>query len=92
MSYEVPNKTGYFIFSKSNCPACVEIKKYLPKAVYVNCDKYLEEDMDGFLDYVWAMCGDKYPRTFPMVFHDGKYIGNLGDIIYLNNFTLDADF
>ena len=71
MSYILPSKEGYFIYSKSNCPACVEVKKLLPTATFVNCDKYLEDDVDEFLDHVWSICGNKFPRTFPMVFHEG---------------------
>jgi glutaredoxin len=92
MSYIFPNKKGYFIYSKSNCPACDEVKKLLPDAVYVNCDKYLQDDVDEFLDHVWGLCGNIFPRTFPMVFSDGHYVGNLGDVKYLENFTLDATF
>jgi len=91
MSYTPPSNTGYFIYSKSNCPQCVEAKQLLPKAKVMLCDAYLE-DPDEFLDYVWSMCGDKYPRSFPMIFLDGKYIGTLQDAKYLENFTLDADF
>ena len=92
MSYVSPAKKGYFIYSKSDCPACEKVKELLPEASYVNCDKYLQEDVDEFLDFVWSMCGNKYPRTFPMIFHDGHYVGNLGDVEYLENFKLDCDF
>lgn len=92
MSYKSPTKKGYFIYSKSDCSACVEAKKLLPEAVSVNCDEYLKGDVDEFLDYVWSLCGDKYPRTFPMIFNDGHYVGNLSDVQYLENFSLDSTF
>ncbi len=92
MSYKSPTKKGYFIYSKSDCPACVEAKKLLPEAISVNCDEYLKGDVDEFLDYVWSLCGDKYPRTFPMIFNDGHYVGNLSDVQYLENFSLDSTF
>ena len=91
MSYKYPSTNGYFIYSKSNCPACDEAKKLLPKARHVNCDDYLK-DADEFLDFVWSMCGDKYPRSFPMIFLDGNFVGGVQDVKYLENFTLDADF
>lgn len=91
MSYTKPSQTGYFIYSKSNCPACVEAKKLLPEAIQVNCDEYLN-DADEFLDFVWGMCGDKYPRSFPMIFLDGNYVGTVEDVRYLENFNLEAEF
>lgn len=92
MSYRSPTKKGYFIYSKSDCAACVEAKKLLPEAVSVNCDEYLKGDVDEFLDHVWSLCGDKYPRTFPIIFNDGEYVGNLSDVQYLENFSLDSTF
>ena len=92
MSYTYPTKKGYFMYSKSDCPTCDEAKKLLPDAVSVNCDEYLKGDVDEFLDHVWSLCGDKYPRTFPMIFNDGHYVGNLSDVQYLENFSLDATF
>ena len=86
MSYKAPSNKGYFIYSKSNCPQCVEAKKLLPKADHVNCDDYLK-DADEFLDFVWSMCKEKYPRSFPMIFLDGNYVGGVNDV-----FTLDSDF
>lgn len=91
MSYTKPSKKGYFIYSKSNCPSCDEAKKLLSKANHVNCDEYLE-DTDAFLDFVWGMCGDKYPRSFPMIFLDGNYVGGLQEVQSLENFNLNAEF
>ena len=91
MSYIKPCKNGYFIYSKSNCPSCDEAKKLLSKANHVNCDEYLE-DTDAFLDFVWGMCGDKYPRSFPMIFLDGNYVGGLQEVQSLENFNLNAEF
>tara|TARA_Y100000589_G_C26775320_1_gene475515 strand:+ start:103 stop:378 length:276 start_codon:yes stop_codon:yes gene_type:complete len=91
MSYTKPSKNGYFIYSKSNCPSCEEAKKLLSEANHVNCDEYLE-DVDEFLEFVWGMCGDKYPRSFPMIFLDGNYIGGLQEVKSLENFNLNAEF
>lgn len=92
MSYVQPSTTGYFIYSKSDCPACDETKKLLPKAKFVNCDTYLEADVDEFLDFVWSKCKDKYPRSFPMIFFEGNYIGGIADIQYMKNFNMDDTF
>jgi glutaredoxin len=40
----------------------------------VNCDAYLEENRDGFLQFIRAMTGKNH-KTFPMVFFDGEFIG-----------------
>lgn len=71
MSYEKPGK-GYFIYTKSQCPSCTEMKQKLPDATYINCDTYLE-DVDDFLDFLDTIT-DKSPTTFPMVFLNGTYV------------------
>lgn len=94
--YQEPAKTGYTIYSKTNCPACVEAKKLLKDATVINCDKYLEEDVDEFLDFIWCVVDlenkkeNRYPRTFPMIFQGKTYVGNLEE--FKNTFTLQAEF
>lgn len=83
--YIKPTK-GYTIYTKSLCPSCTEVKKLLPNAKYVNCDKYLEE-VDDFLDFIWSLT-DKNPTSFPMVFKDGEYIGGYKEVA----FTMNAEF
>lgn len=83
--YIKPTK-GYTIYTKSLCPSCTEVKKILPHAKYVNCDKYLEE-VDDFLDFIWSLT-DKTPTSFPMVFKDGEYIGGYKEVA----FTMNAEF
>ena len=73
MQYQKPDK-GYYIYTKSQCPSCTEMKGKLPDAVYINCDEYLT-DVDAFLDFLDTIT-DEGPTTFPIVFLDGKYISS----------------
>ena len=70
--YSVP-KSGYTIYSKSQCNYCDKVKDKIPEAYVVDCDEYLE-DVDEFLDFMGTLT-DKNPTSFPMVFYDGEYVG-----------------
>jgi len=78
MDEYVQPKEGYTVYTKSNCPGCVKVKKLLPDAHYVNCDEYLE-DVDGFLDFIESITA-KGPTKFPMVFLDKTYIGGADSV------------
>ena len=65
---------GYFIYTKSNCKYCKNVKKLVPNARIVNSDDYLKENRDNFLEFVDKLSGKK-PRTFPMVFLNKRFIG-----------------
>ena len=67
-----PPTTGYTIYTKSQCPACVEVKKLLPEATIIDCDRYLVEDVDEFLDFMWSLPKASGITSFPMVFKDGN--------------------
>lgn len=72
VGYKRP-RSGYTIYSKSQCNYCDKLKEKMPDAYIINCDEYLEE-VDEFLDFIGTLT-DKNPTTFPMVFHDGQFIG-----------------
>jgi len=76
-SYPLP-KHEYTIYTKSKCGYCARVKGILPKADVILCDDYLERDRDGFLAFMDVVSMNK-PRTFPMVFHKGQYIGGYED-------------
>jgi glutaredoxin len=50
-----PKPIGFTIYSKSGCPNCTRIKKILTENnetfVEINCDEYLIEDKESFLDH-----------------------------------------
>lgn len=83
-------KEGYTIYCKSQCPACEKTKSLLPSATIVNCDTYLIEGVDEFLDFMWSLPMAGTARLFPMIFKDGKYIGGYSEIS--NQFNKDVSF
>jgi glutaredoxin len=95
--FEKPNLTGYTIYSKSGCPNCLKVKKYLKEmnaAVYIiDCDEYLIENKEEFLKFIEEMA-KKSVRIFPIVFFEGKFIGDYQDTEYhhsrLNAFSTDV--
>lgn len=87
LNYPVPSDTGYTIFSKSGCHFCIEaktaLKQYNPEII--NCDKYLALNRTGFLTHIKEQTGQDY-KTFPMIFHNAKFIGGYTDLIkYMAN-------
>ncbi len=72
---EQPQSKGYTIYSKSNCPYCTNAKQLLTAAHIVDCDEFLTaEKKPDFLEQMDVFTGLQY-RTFPMVFHNGKFVG-----------------
>lgn len=80
-----PPTTGYTIYTKSQCPACVEVKKLLPEATIIDCDRYLVEDVDEFLDFMWSLPKASGITSFPMVFKDGEYVGGYKELCFKTN-------
>ncbi len=71
-----PSKTTYTIYTRSKCSFCEKAKMLLKeyKPVIVDCDRYLENDLNEFLAYMEKIIGRPY-KMFPMIFHNGKFIG-----------------
>lgn len=82
--YKLP-KTGYTIYSKSQCNYCDKLKENIPDAYVINCDNYLEE-VDEFLDFIGTLT-NKNPTSFPMVFHNKEFIGGYKEA---NNHVYDT--
>jgi glutaredoxin len=80
-----PAQKGYTVYSKSGCPNCTKIKKYLcengAEMLYVNCDEYILENKEGFLKFI-ANLAEKSVRVFPIVFFERKFIGGYEDTEY----------
>jgi len=80
--FEKPNATDFTIYSKSGCPNCVKIKKLLGEKklnfIIVDCDEYIIEDKQRFLLFINALA-EKDVNLFPMIFHDGKFIGSYNE-------------
>jgi glutaredoxin len=78
MEFIEPSKKGFTVYSKSGCPNCLTIKKIIKEQkifLYeINCDEYILENKDSFLNFIENIAETSY-KTFPMIFYDGKFIG-----------------
>lgn len=87
---------GFTVYSKSGCLNCVHVVKFLDskfiKHNYVLCDEELFEDREAFLAKIRDYAG-KEVKQFPMVFHDGVYIGGYKETMdFVNNFMKELEF
>jgi glutaredoxin len=86
MEFTPPDSSGFTVYSKSGCPHCTTVKKFIKDKHFfvneINCDEYLLENKEGFLTFIEELAGKSH-KTFPMVFYRGKFIGGLTD-------TMDA--
>ena len=82
IDFFIPLESGFTIYSKSNCPYCIKVKKLLLDKqsffVDISCDEYLLEDKEGFLSFIKERANKEY-KTFPMVFKDRKFIGGFAE-------------
>jgi glutaredoxin len=80
MNMNVPHPTSdsYTIYSKSGCLYCTKAKVLLqnekPELLYVDCDDFLLENKQEFLDQMKSLIGREY-KTFPMIFKNGIFLG-----------------
>jgi glutaredoxin len=81
--YILPSICGITVYTKSECKYCSLIKELLreekKEAVYVDCNVYLENGKEEFLQYIHQITGLRY-RTFPIVFVDGTLIGGFTEM------------
>jgi glutaredoxin len=97
--FEKPKMTGYTIYSKSGCPNCTKVKKFLQNAKaemnIVDCDEYLIEYKEDFLKFIEDVA-EKSVRIFPIVFFERKFVGGYQDTechySRLNAFSNDEVF
>ena len=88
--------SGYTILTKENCKWCEKAKALLPDAKRIRCDEFIEtpDKKQMFFEKVDSLSGAT-PRTFPMVFHNGKYVGGYTCVAHMvhNQLTFeDVDF
>ena len=77
MDFRIPAQ-GWIIFTKENCKYCTNAKSLVPEAEYVPCDRFLRDCRDVFLARMKYLSGREH-RTFPMVFHNGNFIGGFAE-------------
>lgn len=78
MNVPRPANDSYTIYSKSGCLNCTKAKVLLQNEpvppLYVNCDEFLLEDKQEFLNLMKSLIGYEY-KIFPMIFKNGRFIG-----------------
>lgn len=82
--FEHPRENVFTIYSKSGCSYCVKAKNLLKdknKQMHIiDCDDYLLENKEGFLDFIQNLAAGKEHRTFPIVFYNTQYIGGFTEL------------
>jgi glutaredoxin len=97
--FEKPKLKGYTVYSKSGCPNCLKVKKYLNElnasVSIIDCDEYLIESKEEFLKFI-EETAEKSVKVFPIVFFERKFVGGYSDTEYhynrLNAFSNDELF
>lgn len=78
MEFEQPESNDFTIYSKSGCIDCNKVKDLLKnnkqKYLVFVCDEYLFEEKENFLSFMSKYTESNWKR-FPMVFHNGKFVG-----------------
>ena len=92
MEYPQPNSNTFTIYTKSGCLYCHKVKQLLDdnykSYTTIHCDEYLRDNRDNFLLFLKEITG-KDCKTFPIVFHNEKYIGGYIDTVaYLDTIQL----
>jgi len=89
-----PKKGELTVYSKSGCPNCTSVKKLLKekqvKFIVIQCDDYILEDKDAFLNFIHKLSG-KEQKTFPMIFDGHTFIGGFTETSKYLDKLLDFD-
>ena len=91
MEFIEPLKIGFTIYSKSGCINCNNVKKLLKDRfisyTIIDCDDFLFDDKELFLNFIKVNAGLEW-KIFPMVFHNGKFVGGYDEVFkYLDKLT-----
>jgi glutaredoxin len=82
MNFQEPDMDNFTIYSKSGCLNCNKVKTLLKGKslvhIIIDCDEYLLEDKEGFLDFIKEKASIEC-KIFPMVFYKGKFIGGFSE-------------
>jgi glutaredoxin len=82
------------VFSKSGCPNCINVKKFLKeksfKFVVIECDEFILEDKEAFLQFIKSIAC-KECKTFPMVFDGTTFVGGYKETVSYLEKMLDFD-
>jgi glutaredoxin len=86
----------FAIYSKSGCPDCLKVKRYLidqkTQFTEINCDEELFNNRDEFIQSLEKIANQSIQR-FPIVFHNEQYIGGYNETVqYIMNIMKQLDF
>jgi len=87
--YIRPLKTGIVIYTIPNCIYCHSAMTILEDDMpcKVNCETYLKENREEFLEFMTSITGINYKEnfkiTFPIIFFGNKYIGGYSELVDL---------
>ena len=105
MNIPAPVDNIFTIYSKSDCIYCKKVEILLKEYFEGtgdenihknNCDDYLNDEKikQNFMNFIEKFANIK-PKTFPMVFYDGKFIGGFEDTkdyLKCKSLKFDEDF
>ncbi len=99
MEFERPKENQYTIYSKSGCPNCFKAKDLLKenKLTYniINCDEYLLENKEEFLEFIQNISNGICINIFPIIFYNNLLVGGYKELqenIKQKDFSLNEDF
>ena len=83
MSFSLPNKDTFTIYTKTKCEYCTKAKLLLEdnniEYIAINCDEYLTNKEDFLIFIKHLVCKDW--KTFPIIFSDeGIFIGGFTEM------------
>lgn len=84
--FQNPSDISYTIYTKSGCSYCVKAKKLLEKEkekdalLIIDCDDYLIENKELFLNFIKEKNNGKEMRTFPIIFYKNQFIGGYTEL------------
>jgi glutaredoxin len=95
MNFEKPSQTNFTIYSKSGCLNCRKIKDLFKNQnieyEIIDCDDYLLEDKENFLLFIQSYSKIEW-KIFPIIFHDGKFIGGFNETTKYLDKLISFDF
>jgi glutaredoxin len=85
MSYPLPEKFGYTVFTRKNCTFCDKLKHlFFSEAIedikWIESDEFIATNKYAFLLHV-ENCAGVVHTTFPIVFHNGSFVGGYNDTV-----------
>lgn len=82
MEIVAPFQNDFTVYSKSGCSNCLIVKSLIKeKNLFfkeINCDEYILENKNEFLNFIESKSGNAY-KTFPIVFFNEKFVGGLNE-------------